>query len=68
MSIVSLHLLSTLDLHLDNAKALHKNSSIVLSELPIVIPLGNFFQFFLIIGRFLLEVLLSLHEKYRQYI
>lgn len=68
MSIVSLHLLSTLDLYLDNAKALYKNSSIVLGGLPIVILLSNFFQFFLIIGRFLLEMPLSLHEKYRQYI
>lgn len=68
MSMVSLYLLSTLDLHLGKAKALYKNSFIVLGALPIVIPLDNFFQFFSIIGRFLLEVLLNLHKEYRQYI
>ncbi len=43
MSIVSLDLFTTMDLHLDKAKALHENSSAILDGLSIVIFLGDFF-------------------------
>ena len=68
MSIVSLDLLATMDLHFDKAKALHKNSSAVLGRLPIVIFLDDFFQFSLVTGIFLWEVPLSSHEKHGQHI
>ncbi len=51
MSMVSLDLLATVDLHLGKAKALHENSSAVLGGLPIVIFLGEFFQFSPVTGR-----------------
>ncbi len=51
MSMVSLDLLATVDLHLGKAKALHKNLSAVLGGLPVVIFLGNFFYFSPITGR-----------------
>ena len=63
--MVNLDFLVTVDLHLDKVKALHKNSSAVLGELPVVIFLGDFLQFFPIIKRFLWEVPLSLYKKYR---
>ncbi len=65
MSIVSLDLLVTVDLHLGKAKALHKNSSAVLSELSIIIFFGDFFQFFPVTKRSLWEVTLNLDKEYR---
>ncbi len=65
MSIVSLDLLATIDLYLPRAKVLHKNSSLVLGGLPIIIFLSDFFQFFLVTGSSLWEVPLSSHEKHR---
>ncbi len=65
MSMINLDLLAIVNLHLSKAKALHKNSSAVLGGLPVVIFLGNFFQFSPIIGRSLWEVPLSLHEEHR---
>lgn len=53
MSIVNLGLFVTMDLHFDNAKALHKNLCAILDELPIIIFLSDFFQFYLVIKRFL---------------
>ena len=43
INMVSLDIFATANLHLGKAKALHKNSSAVLSELPIVIFLDDFF-------------------------
>ncbi len=63
MSMVSLNLLTTVDLHLGKAKASHENSSAVLSGLPVVIFLGDFFQFCPVTRRSLWEVPLNLHEE-----
>ncbi len=68
ISMVSLDLFATVDLHLGKAKALQKNSSVVLGELLVVIFLDDFFQFSFVTGRSLWEVLLSLHEEYGQHI
>ena len=43
ISMVSLDLFATVDLHFDKVKALHKNSSAVLNGLPNVIFLDDFF-------------------------
>ena len=51
ISIVSLDLLTTVDLYLSKAKVLYKNSSAILGRLLIVIFLGNFFQFSPITGK-----------------
>ncbi len=51
MSIVSLDPFRTVDLYLGNSKALHKNSSIVLNRLLVVIYLGDYFYYSLIIER-----------------
>ncbi len=48
MSMVSLKLLATVDLHLGKAKALHENSSVVSGGLPVIIFLSDFFQFSLV--------------------
>lgn len=45
MNIVSLDILITVDLYLGKAKVLHKNLSIVLSGLSMVILFGDFFNF-----------------------
>ena len=62
--MVSLDLFATVDLYLGKAKTLHKNSSAVLSKMPVVVFFSDFFQFFPIIGRSLWEVPLSLHKEH----
>ena len=43
MSIVNLNFFTIIDLYLNKAKTLHKNLSVVLSELPVIIFLSDFF-------------------------
>ena len=64
MSIVCPDFFATVDLHLGKAKALYINLSAILVELPVIIILGDFFQFSLRIKRSLWKVPLSLHEEY----
>lgn len=62
MSMVSLDLLPIVDLHLDKTKILHKNLSVILSKLLVIILSDDFFQFFSI-TRSLQKLLLSLHKE-----
>ncbi len=64
VSMVSLDLLTTVDLYPYEIKALYKNSSTVLGGLLIVIFLDDFFQFFPIIGISLWKVPFSLYEEH----
>lgn len=54
-----------MNLYLGKAKILYKNSFVGLHELPIIILLGNFFQFPPLIERFLWDVSLTLHKEYK---
>ena len=53
ISRVSLKLLSTVDICLSQAKSKNNNDTAVLSSLALVIVLGDFYQLFLLVGRFL---------------
>ena len=51
ISIVSLKLLATVDMYLNQAKGKTNNNTVVLSNLALVIVMRNFYKFLLVIGR-----------------
>lgn len=56
-----------MDLHLGGAISLHENLTALLSGLPVVILLDDFFQFLPVTRRSLQEVPLNSHEEHGQH-